>query len=232
MLYLIPTPIWNKEDITLRALKLLKELSFLICEDTRTTKKLLNMYEINYSDKQFFSLTSFTDRWKINYYKNLISENDVWMLSDAWTPWLSDPWKVLIQICNEENIPYTILPWANALIPAVVWAGFDTSCFCYIWFLPQKKGRQTALKEAMKRDIPTFFYESVHRLEKLVKELEELNFQWKIYIVREISKMFEQRICCQLSEVQMKIKSWDFQIKWEFVVWLSPSTSLILPNSN
>lgn len=226
MLYLIPTPIWNKEDITLRALKLLKELSFLICEDTRTTKKLLNMYEINYSDKQFFSLTSFTDKWKINYYKNLISEKDVWMLSDAWTPWLSDPWKVLIQICNEENIPYTILPWANALIPAVVWAGFDTSCFCYIWFLPQKKGRQTALKEAMKRDIPTFFYESVHRLEKLVKELEELNFQWKIYIVREISKMFEQRICCQLSEVQMKIKSWDFQIKWEFVVWLSPSTPL------
>jgi len=221
MLYLIPTPIWNKEDITLRALKLLKELSFLICEDTRTTKKLLNMYEINYSDKQFFSLTSFTDRWKINYYKNLISENDVWMLSDAWTPWLSDPWKSLIQLCNAHNIQYSILPWANALVPSIVAAWFDTTKFVFIGFLPQKKWRQTALKSMMERDIPTFFYESVHRMPKLIEELKWMNFKWKIFIAREISKVYEQFFTWTISECEDLIKNWAINIKGEFVIGLS-----------
>lgn len=80
----------------------------------------------------------------------------------------------MIQLCNENQLSYTILPGANALVPAVVGAGFDTSVFTFIGFLPQKKGRQTALKEAMQRDCPTFFYESVHRIEKLIAELREL----------------------------------------------------------
>jgi 16S rRNA (cytidine1402-2'-O)-methyltransferase len=87
---------------------------------------------------------------------------------------LSDPGKSLIQLCNTANLPYTILPGANALIPAIVGAGFDTSIFTFLGFLPQKKGRQTALKEAILRDHPTFFYESVHRIEKLIAELREL----------------------------------------------------------
>ncbi|RKW21141.1 16S rRNA (cytidine(1402)-2'-O)-methyltransferase, partial [Candidatus Gracilibacteria bacterium] len=146
MLTFIPTPIGNKEDITLRALRLLKELKYLICEDTRTTKKLLQMYEIDYSDKEFFSLTSFTDKGKLAHYANLIRENEVGMLSDAGTPGLSDPGKMLVQICQSEGLKYSILPGANALVPSIVAAGFDTSEFVYIGFLPQKKGRQTALK--------------------------------------------------------------------------------------
>ena len=101
MLTFISTPIGNKEDITLRALRLLKELRYLICEDTRTTKKLLQMYEID-SDKEFFSLTSFTDKGKLAHYANLIRENEVGMLSDAGTPGLSDPGKMLVQICQSE----------------------------------------------------------------------------------------------------------------------------------
>ena len=91
MLYLVPTPIGNKEDITLRALRLMRENQIFICEDTRTTKKLLGIYEIPYQDKQFFSLTSFTNKGKIAHYLNLMKENDVLMLSDAGTPGLSDP---------------------------------------------------------------------------------------------------------------------------------------------
>ena len=91
MLYLIPTPIWNTDDITIRALNLLKEVPILICEDTRTTKKLLNILNIWYENKQFFSLTSFTDKGKLNHYLNLLKESDIWMVSDAWNPWLSDP---------------------------------------------------------------------------------------------------------------------------------------------
>lgn len=110
MLHLIPTPVGNREDITLRALRLMKELKFLICEDTRTTKKLLQMYEIPYENKQFFSLTSFTDKGKLTHYVNLIRENEVGMLSDAGTPGLSDPGKMLIQLCYEHDLKFSVLP--------------------------------------------------------------------------------------------------------------------------
>lgn len=200
----------------------MKELPILICEDTRMTKKLLAIYEIPYQDKQFFSLTSFTDKGKLAHYLNLMKEHEVWMLSDAGTPWLSDPWKLLIQLCNQENLPYTILPGANALIPAVVGAGFDTSAFRYLWFLPQKKGRHTALKEAIVNDFPTFFYESVHRIEKLVSELDQLWFRGKISITREISKLFEEHITCNFEELKEKIVNKTFQVKGEFVVGLYP----------
>ena len=220
MLYLIPTPVGNKEDITLRALRLMRELKFLICEDTRTTRKLLQMYEIDYSDKQFFSLTSFTDKGKLSHYVNLIAENEVGMLSDAGTPGLSDPGKVLIQLCYENGLNFSVLPGANALVPAVVGAGFDTSSFVYIGFLPQKKGRQTALKIAIQSQIPTFFYESVHRMEKLIKELKELGFDGKVMILRELSKAFEEVQTLEMNELLQKWKSGDLVIKGEFVVGL------------
>ena len=220
MLYLIPTPVGNKEDITIRALRLMRELKFLICEDTRTTRKLLQMYEIDYSDKQFFSLTSFTDKGKLSHYVNLIAENEVGMLSDAGTPGLSDPGKVLIQLCYENGLNFSVLPGANALVPAVVGAGFDTSSFVYIGFLPQKKGRQTALKIAIQSQIPTFFYESVHRMEKLIKELKELGFDGKVKILRELSKAFEEVQTLEMNELLQKWKSGDLVIKGEFVVGL------------
>lgn len=220
MLYLIPTPIWNRDDITVRAMKLLKELKYLICEDTRTTMKLLQMYEIDFKEKELMALTSFTDQWRLNHYLNIMKENDVWVVSEAWTPGLSDPGKNLIKICNENNIHYSILPGANALIPAVVWAGFDTSEFIYLWFLPQKKWRQTALKWILESKIPVFFYESVHRIEKLIKELELLKFGWQISISRELSKMFEQHFTWNLDEVINLLKEKKLPLKGEFVVWL------------
>ena len=132
-MYLIPTPIWNKDDITLRALNLFKELKIFICEDTRTFKKLLSIYEINYSDKEFYSLTSFTDKWKLNFYVKLMQDNDIWVVSEAWTPWLSDPGKSLIQLCNENNLKYTVLPWANALVPSVVSAWFVHTSYLFLF---------------------------------------------------------------------------------------------------
>jgi 16S rRNA (cytidine1402-2'-O)-methyltransferase len=107
MLYLLPTPIGNKRDITLRTLDLLQELTIFLCEDTRTAKKLLQMYEIHLKDKQFLVYTTFIDK---NRYKKLISEQNVGVLSEAGTPGLSDPGKALIQLCNENSLPYSILP--------------------------------------------------------------------------------------------------------------------------
>ena len=142
------------------------------------------------------------------------------MLSDAGTPGLSDPGKVLIQLCYENGLNFSVLPGANALVPAVVGAGFDTSSFVYIGFLPQKKGRQTALKIAIQSQIPTFFYESVHRMEKLIKELKELGFDGKVMILRELSKAFEEVQTLEMNELLQKWKSGDLVIKGEFVVGL------------
>lgn len=222
-MYLIPTPIWNKDDITLRALNLFRELKIFICEDTRTFKKLLSMYEIDYSDKEFYSLTSFTDKWKLNFYVKLMNESDIWVVSEAWTPWLSDPGKSLVQLCNENWLKYSVLPGANALVPSVVSAWFDTSSFVFLWFLPQKKWRQTILNRIISNEywMPVFFYESVHRFEKLLSELESLWFNWKIFVWREISKIYEQIYNWSLDELIWLLKDKNFSVKGEFVVGLS-----------
>lgn len=218
MLYFIPTPIWNKDDITLRAIKLFQSLDFFVCEDTRTTMKLMKMYDIPYKDKTFFSLTSFTSDNQLARYVDILKASDIGLVSEAGTPWLSDPGKSMIQLCNEYDIPYTILPGANALVPAVVASGFDTSEFIYLWFLPTKKGRQTKIKEILQSKIPVFVYESVHRIEKLLKELSQAGFTGKISIARELTKMFEQHFTWTVEEAVLLVKEKKLPIKGEFVV--------------
>jgi len=220
MLYFIPTPIWNLDDITLRALKLFKELNIFFCEDTRTFKSLLTKYEIDYSNKQFFSITSYTNKWKLDFYTKLMKENNIGVVSEAWSPWLSDPWKELIRIAWEENIKFEVLPGANALIPSVVSACFDTSKFIYLWFLPQKKWRQTMLKFILEQSLPVFIYESVHRIEKTLWQLKDLWFDGKIFIAREISKMYEQKECEHIDKIIEKVKNNEIKLKWEFVLWI------------
>ncbi len=220
MLYFIPTPIWNLEDITIRALNLFKNLNIFLCEDTRTFKNLLKKYEIDFAEKKFYSITSYTNQSKLNFYLELIKNNDVWIVSEAWTPWLSDPGKELIRICWENQIKFEVLPWANALVPAVVSACFDTSKFIFLGFLPQKKWRQTMIKFIVNSTLPVFIYESVHRINKTLTQLKENNFKGKIFIIREISKMFEQKECGYLEEIEEKINNWQIKLKWEFVLWI------------
>ncbi len=220
MLYFIPTPVGNKEDITVRALRLIKESSYFLCEDTGTTKKICNMYDISLEWKTFMPYTSFTNPGKMNHYINVITANDVCVLSEAGTPGLSDPWKSIVKLAWEHNIPFEVLPWPTALVPSVVGAYTDTSTFVYYWFLPMKKWRQTALKEIIDwcDQRPYFFYESVHRVEKLLEELVSLQFSGTVYITREMSKMFEQKIMGTPSELLAKIKEWSLIIKGEFVI--------------
>lgn len=243
MLSFIPTPIGNREDITLRALRLLREIDVFFCEDTATAKKLLNMYEISLTGKHFYALTSFTDPARMDQYIQMIHTTNIGVMSEAGTPGLSDPGKNLIKLLRENNLPFEVLPWASALIPAVVAAYCDTSSFVYKGFLPMKKWRQTALKEIIagcmgaekdtpqkqrkskKEELPTwwqphFFYESVHRIEKLLEELHELWFSGTILIARELSKMFEQKLMGTADELLLKVKNKELIIKWEFVVWM------------
>lgn len=180
--------------------------------------KLMQMYTIPYKDKKFFSLTSFTSSGQLAKYIDILKMSDIGMVSEAGTPWLSDPGKSMIQICHEYQIPFTILPGANALVPAVVGAWFDTSSFTYLWFLPTKKGRQTKIKEIIQSDIPVFVYESVHRIQKLLQELSQAGFHGQISIAKELSKMFEQHITWTLDEILTYIQTKKLPIKGEFVV--------------
>jgi len=220
MIYFIPTPIWNLEDITLRALNLFKKLNIFFCEDTRTFKSLLTKYEIDYSWKQFFSITSYTKWWKLDFYTKLMEENDVWVVSEAGSPWLSDPGKELIRIAWENNFSFEVLPGANALVPSIVSSCFDTSKFIYLWFLPQKKGRQTMLKFILQQELPVFIYESVHRIEKTLYQLKDFWFDGKIFLARELTKMYEQKQCAHIDEIIENIKNGTIKLKWEFVLWI------------
>ena len=222
MIYFIPTPIWNLEDITLRSLNFFKELNIFFCEDTRTFKQLLSKYKINYENKKFYSLNSYTNKQKIDFYTKLLKENDVWVVSEAWTPWLSDPWKEFIKIAWEENIPFDVLPWANALVPAVVSAFFDTSKFLYLWFLPKKKWKQTIMKKIVDSEYPVFIYESVHRVYKTLSQLKELWFSWDVFIIREISKMYQQKYFDSIENILKKLENNEIKLKGEFVIWLNP----------
>ncbi len=222
MLYIVPTPIWNKDDITLRALKLLSSCEVFLCENISTLKKLMNIHDISISDKRFIVFNSFVDGHKFDRLIDMIRKQDVVMCSEAGTPWLSDPAKELVRRYREDEIKFEVLPWATALIPAVVSAYHDTSKFVFYGFLPTKKGRQTTLKHIIDNcnDMPYFFYESVHRIEKLISELEALWYDGQVYIAREISKLYEQKIVWSISEIKEKINSKELVIKGEFVVWL------------
>lgn len=220
MLYFIPTPIGNKEDITVRALRLLKEGRYFLCEDTATTKKICNIYDISLEGKEFFPYTSFTNPGKLQHYLNIIKANDVCVLSEAGTPGLSDPWKSIVKLAWEHNIAFEVLPGATAIIPTIVWAYTDTSTFVYYGFLPMKKWRQTALKKIVIwcKEMPYFFYESVHRIEKLLQELIDVEFDGTVLIARELSKMFEQKIMGTPVKLLEKINTWEIVVKGEFVV--------------
>jgi 16S rRNA (cytidine1402-2'-O)-methyltransferase len=221
MLYIVPTPIGNTEDITMRGLRLLKEVNLVFCENTPTIKKLLWIYEIPYKEKTFIKFTSH-DHKHIHHSISLLENQDGILVSEAGTPWLSDPGKMLIIACQKANIPYTILPWATALIPAVIGAWFPTTHRAFAGFLPHKKWRETAIKTMIESEHATFFYESVHRVPRLIEQLEKADFLGMISVSRELSKFFEQTITGNLSTIRQYIKDWKIPLKGEFVIGLYP----------
>ena len=190
-LYIVPTPIGNLEDITLRAINTLKKVDFILAEDTRTTKKLLNHYEINNK------LQSFHIHNEHKVLENVIQQietmSSVALVSDAGTPGISDPGFLLIRACKEKGIEVSCLPGPSALIPALVASGIPCDRFVFEGFLPHKKGRQTKWKQIAQEERTVALYESPHRLVKCLKEIEvHLGPQTKVCVAREISKIHEE----------------------------------------
>jgi 16S rRNA (cytidine1402-2'-O)-methyltransferase len=192
-LFIVPTPVGNLEDITLRALKTLKEADLILAEDTRQTQKLLAHYQIQ---KQLLSYHKFNEhKTAESLAEKILSGTNIALVSDGGTPGISDPGHILIAACIAQNIVVECLPGATAFVPALVNSGFATNEFVFIGFLPHKKGRQTKLKEIAANEKTILLYESPFRILKLLEELKQhIGNERKISCSREISKMFEETI--------------------------------------
>ncbi len=190
-LYLVPTPIGNLGDITLRALEILKSVDTILAEDTRTSGILLKHYEIK---KPLQSFHIFNEHKTVNGLIERLNKGEVIaLISDAGTPGISDPGFLLVREALKAGIKVDCLPGATALIPALVKSGFPTDRFVFEGFLPHKKGRQTLLKKLAEEERTVIFYESPHRLIKALEQLKEFfGADRQASVSRELSKKFEE----------------------------------------
>lgn len=216
MLYIVATPIWNLEDITLRALRTLKEVDYIACEDTRTTVVLLNHYEIK---KSLLSYHSYSNNAKLDKIIGLLKDwKDIALVSDAWTPGISDPGYPLIQEALKNDIGIVPIPWVSAFLTALQASGLPINHFLYLWFMPIKKWRQTLFKKLQTIEETVVFYESVHRIEKTLVTLGE--YLWgdrNIVVARELTKKFEEFNRVTIKEA-IEIYSKKEKQKGEFVI--------------
>jgi 16S rRNA (cytidine1402-2'-O)-methyltransferase len=192
-LFIVPTPIGNLEDITLRALRILKEADLILAEDTRTSRKLLNHYKIS-TPLQSYHI--FNEHHKTVEFANRILAGEITALvSDAGTPSISDPGFMLVRACLEKGIAVECLPGATALIPALVNSGFPSDKFCFEGFLPHKKGRKTRLTELALEPRTIILYESPHRIIKTLQELHQvMGNTRRCSVSRELTKLHEETI--------------------------------------
>jgi len=214
-LYIIPTPIGNLEDITLRALRLLKEVDLVLAEDTRTSKKLFSHYDV---ETPLASFHMHNEHKVLAKYIDRIKSGETFaLISDAGTPAISDPGFLLVRECVKNKIEVDCLPGATALVPALVNSGLPNEKFVFEGFLPVKKGRQTRLKLLVDESRTMVFYESPHRVIKTISQFAEyFGEERKASVSREISKMFEETIRGTISELTEHFE--NKKPKGEFVI--------------
>ncbi|WP_304545694.1 16S rRNA (cytidine(1402)-2'-O)-methyltransferase [Sulfurimonas microaerophilic] len=221
MLTLVPTPIGNIGDISLRAIEALSEADILLCEDTRVTKKLIHILKERYNtqfDKtqEFISLHSHNEQSFVEKLEPSFFEQNVVYVSDAGMPGISDPGQVLVDYCIKNSVSYDILPGANAVLTAFVASGFVETQMLFLGFLDHKgASRAAGLNEALHNGYTTILYESPHRIEKLLKEIAESEPARELFIAKELSKKFQRYLRGTASEI---LKTLDGNFKGEWVV--------------
>jgi 16S rRNA (cytidine1402-2'-O)-methyltransferase len=217
-LYIVATPIGNLKDITLRALEVLKSVDVILCEDTRTTKKLLSAYDIH---SKCIAFHKFSTEKEINSILNLFETYEkVALVSDAGTPAISDPGSLLVKLVREQKPEVSIvsIPGASALTSAISISGLPMSQFTFVGFLPHKKGRQKKLDEALSYDHSVIFYESTHRILKLLQEIHVRQPERKILICKELTKMHENVLIGTAEEITSQFEVDPTLQKGEFVL--------------
>ena len=200
ILYIIPTPIGNLEDITLRALRLLKEVDFILAEDTRQTNKLLNHFEIKKPLRPFHKFNEHKTVHQV--VEALQGGQNAALVSDAGTPAISDPGYLVVKEAIKSQVAIECLPGATAFVPALVLSGLPNDKFCFEGFLPQKKGRQKRLKQLANEYRTMVFYESPYRVVKALKQMaEHFGDDRQVSVSRELTKMFEETVRGSLPEL-------------------------------
>lgn len=192
-LYIVATPIGNLEDITLRALRILKEVDFILCEDTRTTKNLLNKYDIKTKTMSYHAHS--TDGKELAIINLLKDGKNLALVSDAGTPCISDPGVMLVSNVRKEfghEAKVYPIPGPSALVSALSASGVSSAEFIFLGFLPHKKGRETIFKEIASSTRVMVFYESTHRILKTLESLNKYCPNKKITLARELTKQFEE----------------------------------------
>jgi len=200
MLYLVPTPVGNLEDMTLRAIRILKEADLILCEDTRTSGILLKHFDIQ---GRLMSHHKFNEHQTVApLIERLRGGETVALITDAGTPGISDPGFLLVRECAREGIDVQCLPGATAFVPALVASGLPCDRFCFEGFLPQKKGRQTRLTALADEPRTLIFYESPYRLVRTLMQFVEIfGAERPVCVCREISKLHEESVRGTLAEV-------------------------------
>ena len=214
-LYVVPTPIGNLEDITLRAIRILKEVDIIIAEDTRKTGFLLKHFEIS---KTMYSFHKFNEHKAVySLVGRMQNGESIAMVSDAGTPSISDPGFLLVRETIAGNVPVECLPGATALIPALVNSGLPSDKFCFEGFLPQKKGRQKRLQELASETRTMVFYESPFRLDKALGQFaEHFGLDRRATVSRELTKIYEETIRGTLQQLIAHFAEKD--VKGEIVI--------------
>ncbi|MDA3929312.1 MAG: 16S rRNA (cytidine(1402)-2'-O)-methyltransferase [Prolixibacteraceae bacterium] len=214
-LYIVPTPIGNLEDITLRAIRILKEADAILAEDTRTSSKLLKHFEIK---TKLQSHHAFNEHKTSEHIADrILGGETIALISYAGTPAISDPGFLLTRTCLEKEVKVETLPGATAFVPALVNSGLPCDKFCFEGFLPQKKGRQKRLLELAEEQRTIVFYESPYRLLKLLEQLKEHFGENRfVSVSRELSKLYEENYRGTVNQVLEHFKSKT--IKGEIVV--------------
>lgn len=219
-LYIVATPIGNLEDITLRALRILKEVDIIFAEDTRVTKKLLSHYEIHTTVHR---LDSNVEMKKADTVLDYLEQGkSCALVSDAGTPNVSDPGGRLVAVVREAGFEVVAVPGASALTAALSIAGVYSGEFVFLGFLPHKKGRQTKLEEIVEMKRTVVLYESKHRILKLLSEFENTAMHRSICLARELTKIHEEVLCGSASELLAILAEAPKKQKGEFVVIVAP----------
>jgi len=223
LVYFIPTPIGNLDDISVRSLKLLAECKTLFCEDTRITKKLLNLlsqrHNVTFQITNFISMHSHNETAVLSTINHAIFNETVGYLSDAGMPGISDPGNALIRFCQDHKIDYEVLPGANAALLAYVTSGIQTHQFLFYGFLSHKGSeRQNELFEALNAPYAVIVYESPHRIEKLIEELANYAPNRTIFAIKEATKLYEKRFLGTSLEVHAAFKNANLKGEWVIVI--------------
>ncbi|MBK56480.1 MAG: 16S rRNA (cytidine(1402)-2'-O)-methyltransferase [Flavobacteriaceae bacterium] len=214
-LYVVPTPIGNLDDITIRAIKTLESVDIILCEDTRRSKKLLNHIGVKSNLKSYHKFNEHKELEKV--VEKIILGNNVALITDAGTPGISDPGFLIIRTCIAKKIKVECLPGPTALIPGIVLSGLPMEKFIFEGFLPLKKGRSSRLKVLSSENRTMIFYESPHRLIKTLNDFQStFGAERKISVSRELTKIYEETKRGSLKEI-IKIFE-NKKPKGEFVI--------------